>query len=270
MARKSDRQSDDPAHYQRFRDLATELEARDDEKVFGRAVKKLGKVTAADEADEEGRVSAPLWVIIAAVATGLSACNPPLQYVDGPYFTWVKGEQIGFKRKYKDISGLAGCIEARIPPQYTVVRGLAPHGGIWFLTLTHPGSKTVEAHYTGNYMFRDGIVEIEWSQTRRPYDDVAALRKTAEDPILGCTKAALAGRAHEQPPSLMAGGFVIRKVADEAVDNAVRRGSFRSMERPERLDSSSKRVRPLPRLRACGETVQYGAHDDARLAPEGL
>ena len=41
MARDS--KLSDPAQYQRFRDLAAELEAQEDEKPLERGVKKLGK-----------------------------------------------------------------------------------------------------------------------------------------------------------------------------------------------------------------------------------
>jgi hypothetical protein len=129
-----------------------------------------------------------LLPLIASVGV-LSACNQSPQHFETPAaeYLWPKGETIGFKRKYKDIPALAGCIRKRIPSQYAVVASLAPHGGVWDLTLTQRGSKIVEAHYTGNYMFPGGITEIEWSRTRRPYDDVVILTKAAEDPILGCT-----------------------------------------------------------------------------------
>lgn len=121
------------------------------------------------------------------MAVVLSSCSPPLQYDEYPEATWVRGEQIEFKRKYKDVLHLGGCITKQNPPQYKVVFSLAPHGGVWGLTLTQHGSRIVEAYYSGNYMFTDGTVEIEWSRGRRPYDDVAALKKAAESAILACT-----------------------------------------------------------------------------------
>ena len=55
MARPPDPKPDDPAQYQRFRDLAAELDAEHgDEKAVDQAVKKLGKAPRPPKANGRG------------------------------------------------------------------------------------------------------------------------------------------------------------------------------------------------------------------------
>lgn len=56
MAKKLDPKADDPAQYQRFRDLAAELDAEHgDEKAVDRAVKKLGKAPRPPKVAKKGK-----------------------------------------------------------------------------------------------------------------------------------------------------------------------------------------------------------------------
>src|SRR5262249_42364508 len=91
----------------------------------------------------------------------------------------------GFKRQYKDRSGIAGCIHQRIPSQYIAAFALAPHGGVWSLTITHGGSRIVEEEYIGREK-GNGLGEIEWRRTRQAQDDRAALTKAAEAIVQRC------------------------------------------------------------------------------------
>lgn len=123
---------------------------------------------------------------LVAFAAGLSACSPTPEYVHGADHTWIRGEQIGFKRQYTDAPGMVACIRARLSREYAVDLGLSPHGLTWILTLTQRGSRIVEAEYIGTRL-ADGIVDVEWRRTRRPYDNVADLTKAAEDILQRCS-----------------------------------------------------------------------------------
>ena len=124
-----------------------------------------------------------IGAILAAIV--LPSCTASPEYVYGADYTYVRGEEIELKRHYPiDAISMVRCLQSQIPKEYSVGFALDPHAVTSILTVTRRGRRIVEAEYL--VVRRADGIKVEWRRTRRPYDDVGVLTKSAETLVEGC------------------------------------------------------------------------------------